>query len=200
MKRRLGLVFVAAASPALVAPAIVAAQSSPFLPDPLYRRLVNEISGDRAFEQVRHLSHFHRTAGSRDFFAAAEYIRGAAAAAGLEDVKLVRQVGSEHAWSCRSGTAWLLEPEEVKLADYGDVAVSIADRSRTTNASAELVNVGPGEEERDYEGKNVKNKIVLASGALATVMREAVWKRGALGILSSLTNRPEPFDAPDQVA
>src|SRR5207249_9535919 len=110
---------------------IVGAQTSPFLPDLLYRQLVNEISGDRAFEQVRHLSHFHRTAGSRDFFAAAEYIRGAAQAAGLEDVKLVRQAWNGQAWSCRSGTAWLLEPEEVKLADYGEVAVSIADRSRT---------------------------------------------------------------------
>ena len=91
MRRRLTLAFVVAAAPAVVAPAIVAAQTSPFLPDPLYRQLVNEISGDRAFEQVRHLSHFHRTSGSRDFFAAAEYIRGAAEAAGLADVKLVRQ-------------------------------------------------------------------------------------------------------------
>ena len=200
MYRRLCLVFAAAAGPALVAPAPVTAQSSPFLPDPLYRQLVNEISGDRAFEQVRHLSHFHRTAGSRDFFAAAEYIRGAAAAAGLTDVKLVRQAASERGWSCRAGTAWLVEPEELKLADYGEVAVSIADRSQTTHASAELVYVGPGEEDRDYEGKDVKGRIVLASGALATVMRDAVWKRGALGILSSLTNRSEAFDAPDQVA
>ena len=50
----------------LLRPAAVAAQTSPFLPDPLYGRLVNEISGDRAFEQVRRLTHFHRTAGSRD--------------------------------------------------------------------------------------------------------------------------------------
>ena len=200
MRRRLTLAFVVAAAPAVVAPPIVGAQTSPFLPDLLYRQLVNEISGDRAFEQVRHLSHFHRTAGSRDFFAAAEYIRGAAQSAGLEDVKLVRQAWNGQAWSCRSGTAWLLEPEEVKLADYGEVAVSIADRSRTTHAAADLVNVGPGEEPRDYEGRDVKGRIVLASGALASVMREAVWKRGALGILSSLTNRPEAFDAPDQVA
>jgi len=200
VRRRLDLAFVVAAAPAVVAPAIVAAQTSPFLPDPLYRHLVNEISGDRAFEQVRHLTHFHRTAGSRDFFAAAEHIREAAQAAGLEDVKLVRQAWNGQAWSCRSGTAFLLEPEEVKLADYGEVAVSIADRSRTTHVAAELVSVVKGEEDRDYEGRDVKGKIVLASGTLATVMREAVWKRGALGILSSLTNRPEAFDAPDQVA
>jgi peptidase M28-like protein len=184
----------------LAGPSVLLAQTSPFLPDPLYRQLVNEISGDRAFEQVRHLSHFHRTAGSRDFFAAAERIRGAAQAAGLEEVRLVRQKWAGPAWSCRSGSAWLLEPQEVKLADYGEVAVSIADVSRTTHLTAELVNVGEGDEDADYQARDVKGKVVLASGPLAAVMREAVWRRGALGILSSLTHRPEAFDAPDQVA
>jgi len=184
----------------LAGPSVLLAQTSPFLPDPLYRHLVNEISGDRAFEQVRHLTHFHRTAGSRDFFAAAERIRAAAQAAGLQDVRLVRQKWAGPAWSCRSGSAWLLEPQEVKLADYGEVAVSIADVSRTAHVTAELVNVGGGDEEADYQGRDVKGRVVLASGPLAAVMREAVWKRGALGILSSLTNRPEAFDAPDQVA
>src|SRR5207237_7872656 len=68
-----------------------AAQTSPFVPETLYRDLVNEISGDRSFENVRHLSHFHRPGGSAGFFAAAEWTRQAAEAAGLEDVKLVRQ-------------------------------------------------------------------------------------------------------------
>src|SRR5919205_1016376 len=122
----LSLLALAAAAPAR-------AQTSPFLPEARFRLLVNELSGDRAFEYDRHLTHFHRTGGSRDFFAAAEYIREAAAAAGLEDVKLVRKKWDEHGWSCRSGEAWLLAPEEVKLAAYGEVAVSIADHSRTTH-------------------------------------------------------------------
>ena len=49
----------------------------------------------------RQLTRFHRTGGSRDFFAAAEYIRASAAAAGLEDVRLVRQKWSGQDWSCR---------------------------------------------------------------------------------------------------
>jgi hypothetical protein len=185
---------------AVLAPAFASAQTSPFLPDPLFRHLVNELSGDRAFEYDRHLTHFHRTGGSRDFFAATEYIRGAAEAAGLEDVKLIRQKWDGHGWSCTSGEAWLVEPEEIKLAAYGEVAVSIADNSRTTHVTAELVDVGAGTTEKDYQGRDVKGKIVLASGAAAKVHEEAVWKRGALGVLSSATNRPEAFDAPDQVA
>ena len=192
------LPLVVSASVAAATPA--AAQTSPFLPDPLYRELANEISGDRAYEHDRVLTRYHRTGGSRDFFAAAEYIRGAAVDAGLEDVKLVRQKWDEHGWSCRFGEVWLVAPEEVKLAAYGDVAMSIADHSRTTHVAAEVVDVGTGASDADYEGRDVKGKVVLASGPVTTVHREAVWKRGALGVISSMTQRPEAFDAPDQVA
>jgi peptidase M28-like protein len=183
-----------------VAPSAARAQTSPFLPDPLYSHLVNEISGDRAYENDRHLSHYHRTEGSRDFFAAAEWIRGAAEAAGLEDVRLIRQKWDGHGWSCSSGEAWLVAPETMKLADYGEVAVSIADNSRTTHVTAELLDVGAGTSDKDYEGKDVKGRIVLASGPVRETQREAVWKRGALGVLSHATNRPDAVDAPDQVA
>src|SRR6185503_7875035 len=102
-------------------------------------------------------------------------------------------------WSCTSGEAWTLDPPE-KLAAYGDVRVSIADESRTTHVVAEVVDVGAGVSEADYKGKDVKGKIALASGQVAAAQREAVWKRGALGLLSHMTQRPTPLDAPDQVA
>ena len=184
----------------LAAPVATLAQTSPFLPEARLRALGNEISGDRSYEHVRQLSHFHRTGGSRDFWKAAEYLRGAAEAAGLEDVKLVRQAWDGHGWSCRGGEAWLVDPQPLKLADYGEVAVSVADHSRSAHVTAELVDVAAGVSEKDFAGREVKGRVVLASGALASVVREAVWKRGALGIVSSLTNRPEAIDAPDQVA
>ncbi len=175
-------------------------QSSPFFPDALFATLVNEISGDRSFENVRHLTHFHRTGASKDFFKAAEWILQAAKDAGVEDVRLIRQKHDRPGWSCSKGEVWLLGNPEFKLASYSEVAVSIADNSRTTHVTADLVDVGSGIEERDYQGKDVKGKVVLAGGAMAKVMQEAVWKRGALGVLSYQTNRPEHFDAPDHVA
>jgi len=184
----------------LCVPLPLAAQTSPFVDGALYRDLADEISGDRSFENVRHLTHFHRTGGSRDFFAAAEWIRGAAVEAGLEDVRLVKQKARQPGWSCRFGEAWLLTPERTKLAAYGEVAVSIADNSRTTHVSAELVDVGVGTAEADYAGRDVKGKVVLASGPVGAVHAEAVWRRGALGVLSWATNRPDAMDAPDQVA
>jgi hypothetical protein len=176
------------------------AQHSPFLSEALFRDLANELSGDRAFDASRALTLYHRTGGSRDFFAAAEWIRQAAVQAGLEDVRLVRQAWSEHGWSLRSAEAWVLEPERVKIADYGDVRVSFADHSHSAHVTAELVDVGAGTGEGDYKGKEVKGRLVLASGSASAVHEEAVWKRGALGVVSYQTNRPEHFDAPDQVA
>jgi hypothetical protein len=176
------------------------AQSSPFLPDALYRELAGEISGDRAFESVRQLSQFHRTDGSSDFFKAAEWIRAAADAAGLEDVKLVRQRWEGHGWSCSSGSAWIVQPERIKLGDYAEVPLVVADHSRSTRLVAELVEVGAGTAESDYADRDVKGKVVLATGAPDRVQEQAVWRRGALGVVSAASNRPSAFDAPDQIA
>ena len=90
--------------------------------------------------------------------------------------------------------------ETLALAERGLLRESRADNSRSTHLEAELIDVGAGVSERDYEGRDVKGKVVLASGPAARVQQEAVWKRGAAGVLSWQTNRPDPMDAPDQVA
>ena len=185
---------------ATLLPATGLAQTSPFLSEGLQRSLVNEISGDRSFEHVRQLTRYHRTGPGRDFWGAVEYIRSSAEDAGLEDVKVIRQAWDGRPWSCAFGEAWLLGPEPVKLADFDEVAVSIADHSRTTHVRAGLVDVGSGTTAGDYEGIEVEGRVVLAAGGPAAVMREAVWQRGALGVVSYASNRLQPFDAPDQVA
>ena len=127
-------------------PSPAVAQTSPFLPDHAHRALVNEISGDRAFEHVRELTRYHRTGPGQDFWKAVEYIRSAADDAGLEDVEVIRQDWSGRPWTCRSAEAWLLGPEPTKVADFHEVAVSVADMSRTTH-------VGGGAGRRGIRGR-----------------------------------------------
>src|SRR6185369_4100 len=67
------------------------AQTTPFLSDEEIRMLSNEISGDRAFEHIRWLSHWHRDSGMEGFFKAADYVLKAAKEAGLEDVRFIDQ-------------------------------------------------------------------------------------------------------------
>ncbi|MEO5935982.1 MAG: M28 family peptidase [Terriglobales bacterium] len=187
------------------------AQSSPFLPEDTYRKLVNEISGDNAYDHLRDLTQYHSPQGvDRDFKKAAAWIEGKAKEAGLQDVRYISLPSKDVPWSAIGGEAWLIETwtdkdgkpqkRETKLGSYREVATSIADNSRPTDVEAPLIDVGEGVSDRDYEGKDVKGKIVLASGATARVEQEAVWKRGALGILSHTSNRQNPMDFPDQIA
>ncbi len=184
-----------------------AAQTSPFLPEDLYRKLDNEVSGDRAYDHLRTLTQYHSPHGAtRDFKKEAQWVAEKAREAGLEDVVFHELPYDGMGWSPLSGEAWLLEsgPDgkmlEAKLGNYAEVATTIADYSRTTNVEAELVDVGAGTKDEDYADKEVKGKIVLASGPPATVEKEAVWKRGALGIISYYSSRATPSDYPDQVA
>jgi hypothetical protein len=195
MRTPLAVALLLAAAP------LAHAQTTPFLPDERFRLLVDELSGDRAFEYDRALTHYHRTGGSKDFFAAAEVIRKAAVEAGLSDVKLVKQAYRRgRSWTPVSAEAWLVTPETTRLASFAEVALSVADNSRTTHVTADLVDVGAGVADADYEGREVAGRIVLASGPLATVLREAVWKRGAIGILSYTTQGADPLDVADRVA
>ena len=60
------------------------------------------------------------------------------------------------------------------------------------------IDVGSGTSAKDYEGKDVKGKVVLASGYAGVVVREAAVARGAAGavIYPGANDRP---DHPDMV-
>ncbi len=153
----------------------LAAQSSPFVDDTVERLLVNEISGDLAFETLRITTQWHKPGGSEGFFAVAHYVEGRAKAAGLQDVRWIDQVADAPAWTCRRAEAWLIEGEgqgekRTKLGSFAEVATSIADYSRPADVTARLVDVGTGEKAADYEGRDVRGQVVLASGNVGTVM------------------------------
>ncbi len=175
-------------------------QTTPFLSEKEVRALVNEVSGDAALEHVRWMTHYHRPAGSQGFEAVLQYVYNKAKEYGLENVRIFRQKSGRPSWTGRKAELWIIEPEEIKLTSLDQVAVSLADYSRNTDAIAELTDVGMGEEDSDYEGKDVDGKIVLAGGSLDKVMELAVWKRGALGIISYAPQSRSALDHPDQIA
>ncbi|HSB35398.1 MAG TPA: M28 family peptidase, partial [Thermoanaerobaculia bacterium] len=190
---------------AVLLPGLGLAQSSPFVDASTERALVNELSGDLAFETLRITTQWHKPSGSEGFFAVAREVEARAKAAGLQNVRWIDQVAQEPNWTCRSAEAWLLEGPsgsqvETKIASYAEVATSIADNSRPASVTAELVDVGAGETPADYAGKDVRGKIVLAYGSVGLVMEQAVWKRGAAGILSWSSSRLNALaDSADQV-
>ncbi len=178
------------------------AQESPFIPEKLAGQLVNEISGDRAFNYVRLLTPYHRIMGTPAYVEAAKMLAGLAAEAGLEDIRVVRQkFAGGLSWNPKSGKLWLIEPEETKLADFNEVAVSLAVFSRSAHLDAELVDAGRAAGPEDFQGIDVAGKVVLTSSSPGLAVRTAVWGRGAAGVVSCGGIRDESrFDTPDQIA
>ena len=183
-----------------LAPAL-RAQTTAYLSDDEIRMLSNELSGDRAFEHIRWLTHWHRDSGMEGYFKAAEYVQSAAKEVGLEDVRFVEQPtdGSEN-YTARSAELWMVEPVEVKLADIGEHNVYLSDRSHDADLQAELIYVGDASEAA-LKDLDVSGKIVLTNFQPGRAANTAVWARGAVGVVSyATTEGRNPLDYPDQIA
>lgn len=161
------------------------AQPVPFLTESQYEWLASEISGDAAYEHIRFFTQFHRPGGgSPGLMEVARYVEKKAVEYGLEDVKLIKQPYSRVPWSAKRGEIRLVAPAVKLLASMHQVRLHLADYSRTTHLEkVEIVDVGSGAEDEDYQGKEVAGKIVLAYGPASEVMEKAVWKRDAAGLL-----------------
>lgn len=184
----------------LILPVASYSQSTPFLSNDEISMLANEISGDRAFEHIRWLSHWHRISGSEAYFKAVDYVLQAATAAGLEEVHFVEQPLRSAPYNPRSAELWIVEPVQVKLADIGDHALYLADGSHDADVTAELIWVGDGSREA-LEELDVSGKIVLTNARPSQAVRNAVWEKGAIGVVSyPLSENKSELDYPDQIA
>ncbi|MGB7922058.1 MAG: M28 family metallopeptidase [Pyrinomonadaceae bacterium] len=176
------------------------AQTTPFLSDDEIRMLSNEISGDRAFEHIRWLTHWHRDSGMEGYFKAADYVVKAAKEVGLEDVRFVEQMLPGPNYTARSAELWMVEPVEVKLADIGEHAVYLSDGSHDADLTADLIWIGDASEE-SLKNLDVAGKIVLTNADPVFAAYRAVWAKGAAGIVTFTTSENRsPMDYPDQVA
>ncbi len=178
----------------------VEAQTTPFINESEIDMLANELSGDRAFEHIRWLTHWHRDSGTEGYFKAADYVIQAAKEAGLTDVKFIEQPMEGANYTAKSAELWMTEPVEVKLADIGDHAVYLADGSHDADVTAELIWIGDASKEALKE-VDVKGKIVLTDGNIYAAVYNAVWDKGAIGIVCYAASEDRsPMDFPDQIA
>ncbi len=170
--------------------------------------LEENISGERGKEHVIQLSQFDRIQASQGWYDAAQYIRKVLEEAGFRNVLLERFPSDGEilydtwippmGWSAEYGELWMVKPSKKKLADFHEVAASLVKGSKTSDIIVEVIYVGTGEEEKDYAGKNIKRKIVLAEGYAGKVHREAVLKRGAAGIVTFMGGKNR-LEYPDLV-
>ncbi|NGZ88403.1 DUF4910 domain-containing protein [Duganella aceris] len=183
----------------------------PFWPDAVPAAIQAEVDGQAALESVRALGRFHRVHGSPGYAAAAGWVREQALAAGMRDA-VVEHFPSDGntryahfrsylGWDARSARLDEVSPQLRPVARFPELPVALADYSQNADVKATLVSVGGGAAAADYEGRDVKGKLVLASGPLPLVHKLAVEERGALGILSDYPNQTTAWsgDDPDLV-
>jgi len=191
-----------------VADAAAADRTVPFWPEAVTDAIHAEVDGLAALRTVRDLGRHHRVHGSPGFTAAAELVRERATTAGLTDAVIERlpadgrtryaHFRSYLGWDPKEATLDEASPRARRIARFPDLPVALADYSQDADVTAELVDVGRGTAPADYGAKDVRGRLVLASGPLPLVHRRAVEERGAAGFLSDYPNQRTAWSGDDR--
>ena len=159
--------------------------------DQLVSRLAEEMSGARAKRIVEGISRFHRIQGSPGYNDAIDHVRAALAAVGIESKvheypadgrSKTYEWTAPPAWSVRSGSLHQTEPKERVLTSFDEIPQSVVVHSPGGAVDGELVHVGVGATDEDYEEADIGGKVVLACGRASEVEKKA-GPRGAVGIV-----------------
>jgi aminopeptidase YwaD len=191
-----------------MAPAAIVAQEQPnpktLLPQSTIEAIVNEVSGTLAYNFILDLAGYEHDRLAEEYrstYREAAYIEKMAKQYGLEDVHIERFKIPTKTWDGELGELWLITPKEKRLLiSYRDIPAMLATGSQSGDVTAEVVYVGRGEKDADYTGKDVKGKLVLASGSVGTVHNLAVRKYGAEAVITYNDPTGKPIDHPDQIA
>jgi aminopeptidase YwaD len=179
----------------------LAQNKPPLLPEPVVAALSAELSGETAKRNLEFISRQHRMRASKGFRTAADFVVEQARSYGLSDAEVLSFPAdgkifygtqrSRPAWNAEFAELWEMDGGRptVRIASWDAMPLVLAQDSESANVTAELVDVGAGNNERDYAGKDVKEKLVLVSAQPDSVYRLAVEKYGALGILSYAQNQ-----------
>jgi len=188
MRKVLNLLFI------MILCASIAQAENPLASKKLIQALVDEVSGEIAFKYTVLISHFDRIQASEGWHDSALLIKNELEKIGYTDVVLEGwpSNGSTYyytyktpiGWRARQAELWMVTPRREKLCSYEEIPLTLVKHSNSANVEAELVDVGTGVVEESYKDKDVRGKIVLATAYTGDVMREAVLKRGALGVVT----------------
>jgi len=155
---------------------ILAQNETSLISEKMFRILNNEVSGEIAQDYIRYITHFDRLQPSKSYHESAKWVVEAAKKAGLVDAHIEEYPSdgkkryymhdTELAWDVDFAELWIVEPYEEKLTSYAEIPMSIAITSDPCDVTAEMIFVGVGTSSDDYEGINVKGKIVFAEGSI----------------------------------
>ncbi len=167
------------------------------------KELLTELSGELAKEYVVNISMFDRIQASEGWDFAANYIISKLKEFGIKNYGIDSHPsdgGTRYytwltppGWKVEDGELWLVEPVVKRIACYREIPSTLVKHSCSADVErAEIVYIKEGDNPASYDGIDVKGKIVLSQSYAGNVHREAVIKRGALGVITFL-----PFNERD---
>jgi hypothetical protein len=174
------------------------------IPGPTLNAIAQHISGAQARNHVLEMCPYERNRPAEEYasgtYRESAYAEKMAKEYGFSDVHIERFPLGAKQWDGEMGELWMTEPAPAQLITrYRDIATTLATGSRSGDVTAELVYVGRGDTAADYQGKDVKGKIVLGSGPVGALHNLAVRQFGAEGVVSFFNGTGKPVDRPDQM-
>ena len=167
----------------------------PLSPPDLLRAIVNEASGELALQNEIVLTGVNRNRKPEEYqkgYFEAAFILDKLREYGIDESYIVDlPVDGKTTWDAESAELWIVEPDLRKIADLKEVPACLCSGSSTTDTTAELVYVGPGNREDFYKDKKVEGKILLVNGHLDGARRLGVEKYGAAGLIGWSSSHPE---------
>ena len=148
------------------------------------------------FARVREISNFHRIQASTGFRSAAEYCAEQLRAEGFDcKIKSYKADGKTWyltskmflEWNCNDAYCDLVYPESRRLADFKANNISIIQRSNPCdyrNKPLEVVMLDRGNDEKAYEGIDLKGKIIFVRDNFQKYLDWAIKKRGSIGFIT----------------
>ncbi len=152
---------------------------------------LQNLNRGRAMEFVQSLVEFHRIRGSSGYDAAFSFLKGEMDLAGIETETFEFPFDGETdywtwrmppAWEARGGRVVLLGKKPIVICDYSENPICLVPGSSSLQGRFPLVSVGSGTKESDYS-KDVRGKVVLATGHPVMVCPLAIEKHGAVCVL-----------------
>ncbi len=167
------------------------------LPDSWLRLIGGEVSGGAAFNNLAVIATYHRTLGSDETHEILVRLQKKCREYGLRAADILRvpvKTGYEFFGlqnfdgqvPTRGGRAELrlVKPLARLITTTESAPSSLILGSRSADITAPVVFIGPGADPKNYEGKDVRGKIVLAGNALPEDVKEmAIHRYGAAGVL-----------------
>lgn len=190
-------------------PVLIEAQNVPLGQEALVANLDQELSGESAKRNLEYLSRLHRMRGSDDYNKAIAFISTKLKEYNLDSIEVIKipvdgkimygTQKSRPAWNVEFAELWEQKEQDgewikaIKISDWESMPLVVAQDSKSGEVSAELVDIGAGTNESDYENKNIEGKLVLTSSQPGSVASLAITKYKAAGIISYAQNQPSAW-------